>query len=284
MVVDRRFRRDGDQFALPLAFVYSHPSRRWAIGPGVDFLFRSMQEKLSWEFRTTGYPGTTVQTAENVSGAAPTIAFSLSPNSSASLGFIYRHRATLKGDLEVKQEAGTVSRTRSSLRYPARAAAGLSWNTPSLLLVGDVAWENWSDTRSRPGNMPSVSSSRVDDALAWSLGIEAGGHDRRIPILGRRPFRAGFRRDTLPETSFGDGSRLHQELLSIGTGWTLSGGLATLDLSLEAGRRGSLEHQGARERVFQIGISMSGREPWKRPDRHGGWSPPEPTTPEGTGY
>lgn len=271
--VDREFRREGDHFAYPftLARALAHDDAgrsRLSVALGGEYLAASRLEESRWTDSGAGGFDTSAELEENVAGGAAVLGLLLEPRPGLRLGAVYRHETTLEGDLDVRAEGVDLSSASVKVRYPRRVGLGAAVTRGRAVLAGDVVHEDWSSY----GHQGALAAGdpATDDTWTWGAGVEWGrGVDETGGSRGGSPWRLGYRDATLPLRLPG-APRIHERTYSAGTGWIFGAGRGVLDVSAELSFRGDEDDHGARERVFRLSLSVSGREPWKKPDRRGG--------------
>jgi len=264
MTVDRTVQREGDHFSVPLTVAFGN-GRRWSAAAGMEYLSVSRREQEDWKFSDTSFGGTHYESEESASGITGTAALALHPVEPLQLGFVYRMPRDITGSRAVRVEEEKIGGFDVKLSYPERWGAGAALRLADRLTVAaDLVYEAWSDFR-HVGAGAAVDAA-TDDTWNWGVGVERQGGR----LLGLRSPRLGYRRSTLPATGFGE-NRVREQTFSLGGGWVTGEGRALIDVSLELALRGNEDDHGARERVFRLGFSLTGREPWKEPSRRGPW-------------
>lgn len=122
-----------------------------------------------------------------------------------------------------------------------------------LLVTAAGGWGGWSVVTPRDGGPGSAFTSH--DVNWMGGGIEYRG----LSLLGGGlPIRFGARRADLPFSLGAEG--LDESAITGGFGWEFQDGLAVLDLSFEAGRRGDLASQGLEESFQRMTLSFTLRQ------------------------
>jgi hypothetical protein len=108
------------------------------------------------------------------------------------------------------------------------------------------------------------------EELDGSLGREwmiAFGLERRGSATGgffsRRPLRIGYYQNTW-HLEIPSGEGISSRFVTLGTGFPMPGGPGTLDISIEFGQIGSIDHNGIDEQVVRCGIGLNVSEVWSR--------------------
>jgi hypothetical protein len=257
-------------------------SRALRIGAGADFYTGSRKQRRDVEFD----PDVAVSTSDSVEYGFTGLGFSagvhVSPVNGLLLGAGYRSKVTLEGDLETAPgfdpdsdsdadgdqdpdggtdpvETDTLFVEQIDVELPETIYAGASYRlNPRLLLAGELEiarWENF--------EIDGEPFGEGEDVVGFGGGVEYT-FPRRLLILAQGTvLRAGARTRTLPQR-FG-GEPVRERAVSLGVGQVIGIGASNLDLSLEAGGRGSLDKNGIEEPFFRLGISLSAFEQWSSP-------------------
>ena len=131
-----------------------------------------------------------------------------------------------------------------SVDLPVTIAAGLEYRpSPVVRFAATSAWRSWSSAAADLANAATNAFNTFDSGI----GIEIGGGRGSFPI----PLRLGFRSATWP---FSPPTEQPKEIdLSAGTGLSLSGGRAQINLAVERAMR---DGGGASERAWQVTVGF----------------------------
>ncbi|MBI4502866.1 MAG: hypothetical protein HY700_17100 [Gemmatimonadetes bacterium] len=131
-----------------------------------------------------------------------------------------------------------------SIDLPVTVAAGVEYRpSPFVRFAATTAWRSWSSA----GADLASAATQAFNTFDTGIGVELGGGKGGFPI----PLRLGFRYATLP---FSPTSDQPKEIdLSAGTGLSLSGGRAQLNIAAERAMR---DGGGASERAWQVTIGF----------------------------
>ena len=184
--VDLRLKREGDEFVVPLTFALGE-RHGWSLAAGVDYLFVSLREELSWEIEGDGFSPTSTVVLERLAAPAPLAAVSFSPAPWGRLSFLYRHRATLTGDRELSGPTGLTGVKSLEVRYPSLLGVGGSVGYGRFLLAADVLYEAWDDYREEVGGEEVATS--TENTITWGVGLERSGNAEGTSFWGRRTGR-----------------------------------------------------------------------------------------------
>nr|MBA2564572.1 hypothetical protein [Gemmatimonadota bacterium] len=143
-----------------------------------------------------------------------------------------------------------------SVDLPETFHGGASYRFDTRLTVGvEVELARWGDFE-----VDGRSVAGYDDASGGGGGVEYSFPKRLGPLPEGTVLRAGARTRTLPQR-FG-GERVRESALTVGFGQIVGIGASNLDVSFEAGKRGSLGDNGIEEPFVRLGIGLSAFEQW----------------------
>jgi hypothetical protein len=245
------------------------------VGVGADYYTGSRERSRRIEFDPTQAVSTSDSTAHSFDGVGFSLGVQASPVGNLLLGASYRSAVTLGGELGVgpgveldgdgdddgggEDSAGEgAARSEIEVELPASLYAGASYRLSRLMLAGEVEISRWSDFAVDGQTDPAF-----EDVLGIGLGAEYSFPSRALFLPAGTVLRAGARTRTLPKR-FG-GEEVRERAVSVGLGQVVGIGASNLDLSLEAGKRGSLGDNGIQESFFRLGIALSAFEKWATP-------------------
>lgn len=236
------------------------------VGGGVDF-YTGSRERL----REIEFPAGGVSTRDSVRHAFRGVGFSvgahLLPLERLVLGAAYRSGATLEGELQAGAGAGDPDEpggedgnggeaAQLEVELPATFYAAASYRLGRrLTLAAEFDLGRWSEFEVDGRRDPAYR-----DARGLAAGVEYAFPGAVLFLPEGTVLRAGGRTRTLPRR-FG-GEEVRERALTLGLGQVVGIGASILDLSLEAGRRGSLDDNGLREDFLRLGVSLSAFEEW----------------------
>jgi hypothetical protein len=154
--------------------------------------------------------------------------------------------------------------TDGDLELPASLALGAAADLDEHWRVAlDIARTWWGSTDLVIGDDPLFTRSNVEarDVTRFGIGAEYQG-DRSLEARGlwpRMPLRGGY---SYAPWHFRDGygEEITEHIVSAGAGLPFGESSGMLQLAFELGFRGDRELNGASERFYRLGISLSGRE------------------------
>lgn len=184
-----------------------------------------------------------------------------------ALGGVLELERRLPLTLTQRTDGAITEDASRSIQIPFGFAVGASASISGhVRAVGQYRRADW--------NRESLASDRVDfRALEeFSFGVERARRPDAAGWTGRVPLRAGIRHlkwpDRLPAIGASDVSAgaadIDEWALSLGTGIRSKDSSGTVDLALEAGRRGDKSSLGVSERFLRLAISLRvSDETWK---------------------
>lgn len=248
-----------------------------SVGLTGDLIFGIIEEGRRTTFLDVGFDETNLATTTQYRGVSATLGALFSPSNvlreddALSLGVSFSLPTTLDAErartLGESLDRDTLETgIRGDVELPYSLRAGLAYQTDSRWRgVLDVRYEPWSQFSSDlalAGFTPGGTST-LQDRLRLSGGVEVvpAATDLLAPYLQRVAYRVGFYYEDLyasPDNSL----NLNTMALTLGFGLpTLFPG-THLDITLEAGTRGTVDDGFVRDRFIGLGAALNIGERW----------------------
>jgi hypothetical protein len=252
------YEREGGIFSLPF-HVSAGLTEHIILAGGFDLVQISSRETWIKDFPSGEYQDSEDDLEGKFSGARPSGGILLLWPGRASFGFVFNGPRDLDGTLVTRPVFETEYERKTTLHLPASYGAGLSLTpTPAITLVVEGQHTQWRDFRlAGESVLPSRTSNRISVGFEWASTRRTGSWFSRLPL------RVGYWRE--PEAfDWPAGERVVSQMLTLGTGFPMSGNSAHLDLALEVGRIGNESDNGVAEQIIRLSVGFTASERWQR--------------------
>ena len=233
---------------------------RLFLGGGVDaVVIGTIQETWTRTFVNADSLNTLYAAQDEISrrhrGVQVTMGAAFRSRSGISLGAFFTPRAGLTQTRVLKTPFGITERSQVHVRLPTRFGAGFGYHGADgkWVAAADLTVSRWR----------GVDNLIYRDAYALSAGISyVTGKEDPLGRSRRIPLRIGASRKTLQYAGLSNrGGAVKETSATLGLGIPFRGGWGRFDISLEAGRRGNVQENGAEEVFFRQTFSIVG---WPR--------------------
>lgn len=258
----------GDDALSVLTFSYARRIRpRLDIGIDLDLPIGSYNDIYATTFGAgEGYVNTRDSLIVNVDrspvlrlGVAGTVRRGLRLGGAFTFGRDIGIRSEIKGNIQDPRSV-----TDADLHLPAALLLGAAYDVnPSWRVAADIGHTWWGSTDLDLGDDPHLTRSNIEtrDVTRFGVGAEYQ-RDRALEtrnIWARMPWRGGY---SYTPWYFRDGygQEINEHVVSAGAGLPFADTFGMVQLAFELGFRGDREKNGASERFFRLGISLSARE------------------------
>lgn len=253
----RLFERSGSVFRVP-GVVALRPHDNLYLGFRVDAFFANSEERFELDFVESGIETTEerVEISGRGTGGGFGVAWKLPPH--LSVGFSYATSVTMNASRRRIGMNGSVASRDIDIGFPERLSAGATLRWSRFTLGGEVTQARWEDLDDTEQLAPLGG---YQDVTEWGVGFEFA-EDRFGPLLGRFPWRVGFRSSPLSYVTL-DGETIDHYSFTFGSGFNLGRG-GFCDLALEYGLLGDASTVGLEENYYRFVVGFSGQEPWRK--------------------
>ena len=258
----------GDDALSVLTFSFARRiNPRFDVGIDLDLPIGSYTDIFTTGFPAgEGYVSTRDSLIVNVDrspilrlGAAGTVRRQLRVGGAFTFGRDLGIRSEIRGQIQDPRSV-----TDADLHLPASLLLGVAYDVDARWRVAaDVGHTWWGSTSLDLGDDSLLTRSNIEtrDVTRFGIGVEYQG-DRSLEtrnIWMRMPFRGGY---SYTPWYFRDGygQEINEHIVSAGAGLPFADTFGMVQLALEIGFRGDREKNGASERFFRLGISLSARE------------------------
>jgi len=253
-----RYEREGGVFSFPCHLSVGFRNRLFVAG-GADVVQINSREIWEKDFHSADYQDSRDVLDGSFSGARPSFSILLRWPEKLTLGFILQGAADLDGSLTTEPMFGKEFKNDSSLHLPASYGAGLSFHpVPGWMFVIEGSRVSWGDLR-------IADSSPLPDRLSrgFAVGLEKTSTRRAGTWVSRLPLRIGYRHESQP-FDWPEGETVLSQMITLGTGFSLTEKTSRLDLAVAVGRIGDVSKNGVEERVIRLRVSFTASERWQR--------------------
>ena len=258
----------GNDALSVLTFSFARRVRpRFDVGVDLDLPIGSYRDIFTTSFPAGGgYVNTQDSLIVNVDrspilrlGAAGTVHRRLRVGGAFTLGRDLGIRSEIKGDIEDPRSV-----TDADVHLPASLLLGAAYDVDAHWRVAaDIGRTWWGSTELDIGDDPLFTRSNIEtrDMTRIGIGAEYQG-DRTLEtrnIWARIPWRGGY---SYTPWYFRDGygQEINEHVMSAGAGLPFADTFGMVQVALELGFRGDRAKNGASERFFRLGFSLSARE------------------------
>jgi hypothetical protein len=243
-------------FTAPLALAWK--ARDWLNVAAAFELERGMiRNDIDIEFYEQNYSDAESSRSRSFSGESFSVALLARIHPRLYIGGLWDHEVEYEVDESItytRSEFDTNRLWKTTLpgAFGVGASAGLTgrwW----------LSAQYWRREAPEPEGFPQLDGSIGEEYL-----IAVGLERRRISdggFLSRLPLRLGYCQNRW-HLEIPAGEPVISRFFTAGTSFSLPGGPGRIDLSLELGQIGSLDSNGADERMARLGIGFSLSEPW----------------------
>ena len=247
-------------FTAPLSV--SWKAADWLnVAASLDLERGSIRQEVDIEFYEDGYDYAEASRSRSFSGESFSLALLARIHPRLYVGGMWDHEVEYEVDETITYtrsefNSNAVWKTTLPAAFGVGAAAGLSerwWLTAQY----------WRREPPEAEGFPQLDGSIGEESLI-AVGLERrragdGGFFSRIPL------RLGFYQNRW-HLEIPAGEPVTSRFFTMGTAFSLPGGPGRIDLSLELGQVGSLDDNGADERIARLGVGFSLSEPWSSRD------------------
>ncbi len=248
---------NGGLSSANLGLQYSQ-SRKLSIAAQMNYYFGSHNENWKTVFLTDGYVDGEDEITSHFWGIGFSIGMLARPLDNLSIGMVYYSASNI--DVETSMTLSSFyqpSASRTKLDYPSSFGFGLGYQIKKILVGLDYYNQQWSQYSVENGE-----SSQLNNYWRIGSGIEyQDAKATNVRYLRRVIYRIGAYYAKLPFSN-SENESVSEQFVSVGLGLPFLQNRGRVDLALEYGTRGVLEHDPYQENLFRISCSITGGELW----------------------
>ncbi|MBD3387207.1 hypothetical protein GF407_20045 [candidate division KSB1 bacterium] len=248
---------NGGLSSANLGLQYSQ-GRKLLIAAQMNYYFGSHNENWKTVFLTDGYVDGEDEITSHFWGVGFSIGMLARPLNNLSIGMVYYSTSNI--DVETSMTLSSFyqpSVSRTKLDYPSSFGFGLGYQIKKLLVGLDYYNQQWSQYSVENGE-----SSQLNNYWRVGSGIEyQDAKATNVRYLRRVIYRIGAYYAKLPFSN-SENESVSEQFVTVGLGLPFLRNRGRVDLALEYGKRGVLEHDPYQENLFRISCSITGGELW----------------------
>jgi hypothetical protein len=247
-------------FTAPLSI--SWKARDWFnVAASLELERGSIRNDVNTEFYGDNYNDAEASRSRSFSGESFSIAFLVRLHPRLYVGGLWDHEVEYEVDETIRYTRSEFDSNRLwNMTLPGAFGVGASAGLAERWWVSAQYWR-----REAP---ETEGFQQFDGSVGEESLIAVGLERRRIGdggFLHRIPLRLGYYQNKW-HLEIPAGEPIVSRFFTAGTSFSLPGGPGRIDFSFELGQIGSLDSNGADERMARIGIGFSLTEPWSSRD------------------
>jgi len=239
-------------------FAYS-PLKRVSLFGGFEYTFGKVTENLLQELSQNTTSSLNIIYDYRYTGAGTVLSSYLQATDKLGLGIVYRPGVTLNGERAGETASLRLNdKVETEVILPAEYNAGMEYQLSSRYIAGfDFIYQNWADNYKIDNNTSDFHTTFYQ----FGIGIERKPSTRLFINLAEQiAYRFGFYHGQLPYTR--EGNPVKVNALSFGFSLPIQRFRSGIDLSMLAGRRGSISENGLQENFISFKITINASEIW----------------------
>ncbi|MBS1262391.1 MAG: hypothetical protein MAG453_01742 [Calditrichaeota bacterium] len=226
-------------------------------GVGFDYYFGEIEQLTTLQFLQGSYLRSGRFVRHEFSGIGSSAGVTFAPDSATALAITARVPTVLTVSTHLTIEGGdSTNLADSEYELPLSVTLAGRRDFGRMRVMARGTMEMWEEA-----------TREIDRSQRYSNRIELGAGAERLPL--RVPLVSGWEELTyragvryLQEYVEAGGNPLETYGASLGCGIPIAGGRSMLDLAFWLDLRGSIDGNGARERIFGVQLSVSATERW----------------------